>query len=196
MKDWVKPFLLKESQRFMNEMGFKEDIRQFTITNFEREIASDEGIWNILSEHLNCHFGIGAMNPDILWFTCAFGSVLADLPEEVFLKIRSMKNVFYTFTPNPGAEVKHFVFDEDDRIENWDRIIVVTFPYEVSFMPPITAKGTIVHELAHVYAHPDQAVSNEKMEDEADQLPIDWGFEEEIKAMRDYYMEEREQNHA
>jgi len=189
MKPWVKSFLMQQHKKVMNEMKMEKETRKLSLEGFKREIESDEAIRYKLIDELNCHFGVGGLLGHKNWFKDIFGSVLADLPEEVFLQIRAMKNVLYTFTPNPGAEVKHFFFEENDNHENWDRIVIVTFPFGIIDMSAKAARGMIAHELVHVCVHSDKAISNDAMEDEADRIAMEWGFEEEIKAMREYIAE-------
>jgi hypothetical protein len=136
---------------------------------------------------LRIHFSAFGFSGIGLAFKNTFGSVLSDLPKEVFLQLVGMKNVFFTFTPNPGAEVKPFVLEDRDNLGDWSRIIVVTFPYAVYGMPLMAIRGSIVHELVHVCLHSETKVgSNDAMEEEADKVAGDWGFTEEIAEMRKY----------
>lgn len=142
----------------------------------------EESVSRSLADLLNLHFGIGGHLGGQDYFAVLFGSVLSDLPKDVFLELRSRRNVFYLFTPNEGSEVKHFFFDE-----KWDHVIVVNFPYALSEMDDtMAAKGSIVHELAHVHSHSDSPVSSDEREDEADKIAIDWGFGAEIEKMREF----------
>jgi hypothetical protein len=186
MKPWVKPYLLNGLAKTLDEIGASDEWKQLKTENFIESLESHpETAWWELPGSLNTHFGLGGLGGPRDWFTSAFGSVLADLPEEVFLKLCGMKNVFFTFTPNPGAEIKPFILVED--IKTGEALKVVTFPYVITCSSPGAARGTIAHELAHLYAHPDKYASDDAMEDEADEIAKSWGFEQEVEEMRDYH---------
>jgi hypothetical protein len=194
MKDWVRPFLLEQHRKEIEELDKRALDRH--VKNFEKMIKNEEVVWDGLTETLNAHFGCGGIGGDSQWMIGAFGSTLADLPKEVFLRFEEMKHVFYVFTPSPGgAEVKPFILDQDHDVDKWDRVIIVSFPYEISCKPSAAARGMIVHELAHVYLHSDEMAITDEMENEADQTAIEWGFGDEIKALRDYekeYLQDQE----
>jgi hypothetical protein len=169
MKDWVKPYLLKE------QYG-----------PFKRDYEDKEWVYFDLLDYLNHdfgHFNIGDT------FGQIFGSVLADLPQEAFEKICNMNDVVFIFIPSRGAEVKIF----RTGVKKGERLRVVIFPHTSFFQPPKVLKGEIVHELAHVFlehyhpkGEPKAKYEDNEIERQADQTAIDWGFNEEICSLRDY----------
>lgn len=183
MRDWVKPFLIQDLRNILDEtMEDGSEKEKWIKLKIEHEMNSEESMRVGLVNFVNYDFGpvIG-----FGWsFTEAFGSVLADLPEEQFKKLISMKSVFFTFTPNPGAEVKQFKINSD--IKEGEMLQVVTFPFVASSMPFMAIKGEIIHELVHVITGIGGTV---KEEDKIDPIAIEWGFKEEIKAYRNYEKE-------
>ncbi len=176
MKEWVMPFFLQLQKR-----------RKYREYKEEKDIP-DVAVFYALVDQLECDFG-GGIGGDVDWFTSLFGSVLADLPEEVFKKIQGMRrNVFFIFTPFPGAEVKIFQM-EDRKLEGTLRI--VNFPYDSIFMPPVACRGQIAHELAHIFLEHgcgnEEKQNEEDIEDQTDATAKEWGFEKEIGELRDYY---------
>jgi hypothetical protein len=175
MKEWVMPLLQKLPY-------WKRHYK-------EVENLPDNAVFYELVNQLQCNFG-NVFGADSAWFTSIFGSVLVDLSEEVFKKIQVMKNVFFIFTPFPGAEVKIFQV-EDRQLEGTLRII--NFPYDSTFMSPAACRGQIAHELAHVFLEhgcgndENKDQTNDQVEDQTDATAKDWGFEKEIRELRDYY---------
>ncbi len=188
MRDWVIPFLLEDREKLLDETMRNEEDKKFAMEHFKEEIKSDEAVFSELVYDFNTNFGFGLGGP--AWsFTVIFGEVLANLSKDVFLKILNIKNLFFTFTPNPGAEVKHFNLDEEEHDpKNWDRILVVTFPYESYNLPLEVMKWEIAHELAHIYAGHTFS-DGDKIEDETDEIAKGWGFEAEKKAYDEYFRE-------
>jgi hypothetical protein len=193
MKDWVRPFLLEQFDnpidgKTSDELKIDKETKEFSLESFKEEIESDEVVYYDLVGELNTHFGLGSIGGPKEWITYVFGSVLADLPREVFMKIRSMDNLCFIYTPNPCAEVKHIWFEVQD-LSNWEgKIIVVNLPYNTQFMPVEAARGEIAHEIAHVDKHP-AGISNDEKEKEADETAKSWGFENEIEAHKKYNKE-------
>lgn len=196
MKDWVRPYLLKALTKSINRISKqrnwhseeeKKEWIELKSTEFEEMINNEREVFFRLSGSLQCDFGIGL--GENLIFAEIFGSVLAELPEEVFKKLCGMKALFFIFTPFPGAEVK--IINLEKGIRKGETLRIVNFPYASIFNPPLVTRGGIVHELAHVFLEHDYVENPDpdKWEDEADELPKKWGFEKEIKAMRDYYAE-------
>ncbi len=168
-KDWVGELLMQH----------------WSASDVQSLIERDEEVYTRLEWELNCDFGLGGgLNDDSLNFSMAFGTVLADLPKEAFLKLREMKNVFYTFVPLPMAMVKTFPLEEKLKAQS---IVVVTFPHFL-LMPEDALRGQIAHELAHVYLGHTQG--GQKIEDEANNLVKEWGFHKEWEA---WYTFEAEQ---
>lgn len=176
MRRWVKPFL----REMLNQRYHKWPDRKKKI---EGEIGFEYGIWHGLTDCFIYNFGVGLGTEDFL--IGAFGSVLSDIPKKVFEELRRKQNVFYIHTPNDGAEVK--VYWLDKGIRKGERLSIVNFPYISEFMPSLAVRGEIVHELAHIYREdPYNTFENDV---KTDKLAQKWGFQKEIKAMRDYYKE-------
>ncbi len=125
MKDWVKPFLNQYCRCLneCNEYSFYWELMGFLKHDFVNINESDQDI----VEKSNS-------------FTIVFGSVLADLDEEVFKQLWKMKNLFFIFTPCPGPEVKLFQLENDLRKGD---LIIVNFPYSSIDHPPKTIRGLI-----------------------------------------------------
>ena len=180
MKDWVKPYLI---QQIEEHIGGDETFRKQWIENKVESFKSDQAVYWELVEDFNYHFGFG-LGGEKDYFTTTFGAVLADLSQEVFLKLKEMRNLFFCFTPMPGAEVKQFRLEDDLRAGEVLQIVI--FPYASAFMPPMAIRGEIAHELAHVWLEHRSTTEHEKQEDETDNLAREWGFVEEIEALRQY----------
>jgi len=192
MKDWVRPYIMDQLRKTWIEGGYKNDDIEKISELKAKEISYDESVFCYLTEELNCEFWMGGIGGDYQLFTEIFGSVLADLPQNVFEKISTMKNVFYIFTPQPGAEVKILRFEHD--IMAGETIKIVNFPYTDLFNPLRVLRGEIAHEIAHIYAEHDfvqlmNGKTHEDQEDEADQLAMEWGFKDEIKELREFEKE-------
>ena len=186
MKDWVRPFLIEKLKEALKDMEEGKEKEEWIKLKIENEIDDEDSARIELVDHINHNFGygIGGYNWE---FTEIFGSVLADLPEEVFKKIQGMKGVYFIFTPNPGAEVKTPVSD----VRKGSQLRIVNFPYQSIFMPTMALRGEVVHELAHVYQE-HAGGSSDKIEDKTDELAKSWGFEKEIKALREWEIREEE----
>lgn len=179
MKDWVKPYILQRIAEYVDELAKEESEKEQWLTLKSRALEDTEILYYELTSYLNCHFGRELGDPQEFFYK-VFGSVLADLSEEVFKKLCGMKNLFLTYTPNPAAEVKIFELEYDIKEGN---LQVVTFPYSSGFLPPKALRGQIVHELVHVYTGLGAIVDQE---DQIDSIAIEWGFGEEIKAAKEY----------
>lgn len=99
------------------------------------------------------------------------------------MKLLGMSNLFFTYIPVPEAEVKYFLLGHELFT---DKLRVVTFSYESALMNISALRGVIAHEIAHVYNEhlPDR--NEAEAEDEANDLAKAWGFEKEIKALREH----------
>jgi hypothetical protein len=162
MKNWVKSFLLQR--------------KPLNPERFENEHI----VYCELVDCLKYDFGSGPG-----WatetFIEIFGSVLSELPEEVFNKIFQMENLFFIFSPFPGAEVKLFQLKNDLKA---GALRIVNFPFDSAFMPIEAIKGGVVHELAHIYS--EHEISSKKIDDEANGIVKGWSFKEEIRAFKEY----------
>ena len=184
MRDWVKPFLVQKTQdEIEKELGHK--IKEGWRERYAMQLRRDKAVHYQLTNCFNTDFGFGGLHGPKERMVYTFGSVLADLPEEVFKKLYASKNLFLSFSPNPGAEVKVF-FPEHD-IKAGERLQLVVFPYEGGLMPPEALRGQIVRELIHVYHENEFSVH--EMAEKTDEIARIWGFEDEIKALRDYWAE-------
>jgi len=194
MRDWVKSFLLEEIRNTINELApnisdFEKE-EWFNLSS--QELNKEDGIFVELTRFFNTNIGGGIVGPGWV-FTCAFGSVLADLPKDVFDALREMKNLFIAYCELGGAQVKWF--DPEHDISVGERIIVVVFPESTGFYPLPALRGVIAHELAHVYARhvmPEKLNMGDKAEEEADALARSWGFEAGIDALREMEKERKE----
>ncbi len=189
MKDWVRLYLLEKHTELLAELDYDESKKKISTEYKIKELEHEEAVYCDLADLFNTHFGIGGMGGPSYSFTVRFGSVLADLPQEAFVKLCGMKNLVFTFNANPGAEVKQFNFEHDIHIPAGEMLQVVVFPYENEFMYFGAARGEIVHELAHLYLEHTATIEHEKQEDETDNLAREWGFEKEIEALREYEKE-------
>jgi hypothetical protein len=175
MKAWVKPFLIESAQDEMEkELGHK--IKEGWRERYAMQLGRDFAVYYKLTHCFNTDFGFGGLAGPKERMVYTFGSVLADLPEDIFKKLHEKKNLFISFTPNPGAEVKVF-FGE--------KIELVTFPYECDRMPPMALRGQILRELIYVYH--EGGFSVDEIIEKTDEIARSWGLGEEIKALRDYW---------
>lgn len=187
MKDWVKPFIIQEFTNSLNRIGKSEEEKKEKIEQKTKGLENDEVIYYELINLLQCDFGDGLAG-DSKDFTMMFGLTLADLPEETFRKLYRMKNVFYIFTPFPGAEVKILNLDENIQEE---QLKIVNFPYDSIDMTRKALKGEIAHELAHISL--EHITGEDEMEDEADKTVRSWGFEKDLKALKDAHAKYHEE---
>ena len=170
MKDWVKPYLNKQYKCIGD--------------------CKEGDFYSELTMELECDFGrpYDDVNRDrIDYFTGIFGSVLADLPKKVFKSFAKFKNLFFIFTPCPGAEVKFFQLRKGLRKGRPLRI--VNFPYSLlqipeegieTFTREKVIRGHIVHELSHIFSGDE--ISSDDIELRADETARGWGFDAEIEA--------------
>jgi len=179
MKDWVKPYILQRITEYVDKVAKTEPEKEQWLALKSKALEDVEILYYELTSYLNCHFGKELGDPQE-YFYKVFGSVLADIPEEVFKKLCGMKNLIFTYTPHPGAEVKIFELECDVREGN---LQVVIFPHGSGFVPPKALRGEIVHELVHVYTGLGTIIDQE---DQIDSIAIEWGFGEEIKATNEY----------
>ena len=103
MKDWVKHFLTsklyKEARAKWGKNQPTDSKREMVTMELGRLMASKTGIYYALIECLQCYFG-EEIDPNVAAnFSQLFGSVLVNLPEEVFSKISKMKIAFSLFNP-------------------------------------------------------------------------------------------------
>ena len=167
MKDWVKPYVVEKH-------GLKGRLNR-TLSDREAEYH--------LAALLQVDF-VKGVEGDSQFLMEAFGSALADLPEDVFVKLKKMEHLLFVFAPNLDAEVKHFCLN---NIIKEKSIIVITFPFFVAYWSPLVVRGTIVHALARVYIENVwNTVGGDEREKEADKLAVEWGYKDEIKALDDF----------
>lgn len=159
MKDWVKPFLEQKLKG-----SYSESAAYYYLVSCLRQYD----------------FG-GALGWPVEPFMEALGSVLSDVPEKVFKQISQMENLFFVFTPFPGAEVKVFQLEHDLKA---GMLRIVNFPFDTAFMPLKAMRGEVAHELAHIFG--EHEVPSDEAEDEADRIVKEWGLGDELDAFRDY----------
>src|SRR4030043_1801211 len=186
MRDWVKPYLLEKFTEGACQHIKDEKSKQQSLEHRMKQLEVDDTVYYELVGCLKYDFGTG-FGGDQDTFITLLGSVLADLPEEVFKKISEMKNVVYFFAPFPGVEVKLLTVDENMKGE---RLKIVVFPHESMHMPFDAIKGEIAHELARILLEHDPAHDDyDKRKDEANEAAKKWGFEKELEALRKYFQE-------
>lgn len=144
-----------------------------------RTLEGKETFYHELISCLNCHFARELGYTEGFFYN-VFGSVLADLPEEVFKEICSMKNLFFVYTPYPRAETKIFQL-KNDITERTLQIVI--FPFDSDFLPSMVLRGEIVRELVRVHRGLVDVVEQEQR---IDAISKEWGFREEIEALREY----------
>lgn len=184
MKGWVKPYILQRTSESVGQLVEDEPDRDQWLALKSKALEDREILYHELTSYLNCHFGRELGDPQE-FFLKVFGSVLADLPGEVFKKLCGVKNLFFTYTPHPGAELK--AFELNHRIDEGN-LHIVAFPHSSGYLPQRVLRGEIVHELAHVYRGTVEVVEEE---DQIDAIAVEWGFEREIKAFREHTRETR-----
>ena len=187
MKNWVRSYLLEEYERFFEQLGGDPDLNKAQMEEIAKMPEDDEEVYLELSCKVKIQFRDFVFGGKGWYVAAVFGSVLADLPKEVFMRIVERTNVVYTFTLNQRAEANTFKLDGEEDVNQRGRNTVVTFPYQAVFMPIAALRGTIVHKLVHVYLLSQEIASNDAMEAEADKVAREWGFQEETAAMRKYY---------
>jgi len=186
MRDWVRPHLI---QRIMDEIksdpNGSEETKEEMIKLRSKEIEHEElEVYSELMGELQYDFGRGIAGEKI-YFEDNFGEVLSNIPEEAFKKLSQMKNLFFLFTPHEGATWRTIPLNDD--LKATEGLKIVNFPFATVFKSPKAIRGTVVHELAHIFAEHD--LWKEENENEADEIARSWGFEEEIKALNDYWAE-------
>jgi len=179
MKDWVKPYILQRTAEYVDGLVNQGSEKEQWLALKSKALEDPDILYHELTLCLNCHFGREIGDPQEFFYK-VFGSVLSDLPEEVFMKLCGMDNLFFTYNPNPEGEMK--VFEVDHEIPGGN-LRVVTFPYCSGFLSPNALRGEIVHELVHVYKG---VVDIIEQEDQINSTAIEWGFEEEIRAAKQY----------
>ena len=66
-------------------------------------------------------------------FTLAFGSVLGDLEEREFQKLRDMRNIFYVFGVDPVGGIRSVDFKDSVRFTEKEKIRIVVFGAQGAF---------------------------------------------------------------
>lgn len=179
MKEWVKPYVLQRTAENFVESAEDESEKKQWMALKSKMLENKEILYHELISCLNCHFSKELGIPEEFFYT-VFGSVLADLPERVFKRLCSMKNLFFVYTPNRRAETK--IIELKNNITE-QKLQVVVFPYDSDFLPSMVLRGEILHELVHVHTGLADII---EQEDQIESIAIEWGFEEEIKAVREY----------
>jgi len=179
MKDWVKHFLTgklyKEARAKWGKNQPTDSKKEMVTMELERLMASETGIYYALIECLQCYFG-EEIDPNVAaTFSQLFGSVLVDLPEEVFSKISKMKNLFFLFNPIRQTWAAQFKLKE--AIPEGENLKIVNYFYQTPYMPRKAARGEIVQGL--IIAYSDEGLTEERMYE----IAKNWGFGEEIREL-------------
>jgi hypothetical protein len=164
LKEWVSSFLRS-----------RED-PNISPEELEREIGVPIFCYQRLSKCFNINFQSNVRLCEL------FGSVLADLPIEVFADLLNTRNLFF-FWSGSLAMVQAVNFTEGKPA------IFCYFSDRLLQKSDSIVRGAIAHELSHIISrHYEDEVQQLQtvgaMEDEADQRAIEWGFEFEIRAVR------------
>ena len=179
MKDWVKTFLTSKLYREAKGKWGKslptDSKRELVTRELEKLTATETGIYYALIECLQCYFGEEADVNVAANFPQLFGSILTDLPEEVFSKLSRMKNVFFLF--NPVRQTWAALFKLKEAIPEGETLKIVNYFYQTPYMPKKAAIGEIVQGL--IMAYYDEDLSEDRMYEVAK----NWGFGEEIKGL-------------
>jgi hypothetical protein len=179
MKDWVKHFLTgklyKEARAKWGKNQPTDSKKEMVTMELERLMASETGIYYALIECLQCYFG-EEIDPNVAaTFSQLFGSVLVDLPEEVFIKISKMGNLFFLFNPIRQTWAAQFKIKE--ALPVGEVLKIVNYFYQTPYMPKKAAIGEVVQGL--VMAYSDEDLTEDKMFESAK----NWGFGEEMKEL-------------
>jgi hypothetical protein len=107
-----------------------------------------------------------------------FGSIISDLPEEVFCQLLAMRNLFFSFTESL-AFVQGFDFVEGTPG------IFCAFSERLLNLSDTCVRGGIIHELSHIvlghYSREAQSLSlKSELENQANEKAVSMGFEYEI----------------
>jgi hypothetical protein len=114
MKEWVKPYLFKNLMNMFYKISKQPaELKAKWIELKPKEFEEPESVFCDLTDFLQRDFGYGLA--ENLTFKKIFGSVLADLPFEVFEKLCGMKNVFFIYSPMQGSELKVFHLEKGMR---------------------------------------------------------------------------------
>jgi pSer/pThr/pTyr-binding forkhead associated (FHA) protein len=182
MRKWVKPYILQRTAKYIDGLMPDRLEKEQWLALKSNVLEDPDILYYELTLCLNCHFGRELGDPQEFFYK-VFGSVLADLPEEVFKKLCDMKNLLFTYNPNPEGEVKVFGLEHDITEDN---LQAVTFPFCSGFVPPMALRGQIVHQLVKVCTGLGDVYGQE---DRIDSIAIQWGFGEETKAAKQYKKE-------
>jgi len=182
MREWVKPYVLQRTAEDLADSSKDESEKREWMTLKSKMLEDEEILYHELISCLNCHLSRELGEPDEFFYH-VFGSVLADLPEKVFKRLCSMKNLFFVHTPNPRAETK--VMALKNHITE-QKLQVVVFPYDSGFLPSMALRGEIVRELVHVHTG---LVDLTEQGDQIELIAREWGFGEEIRAASEHRKE-------
>jgi hypothetical protein len=105
-------------------MGHK--VKEGWRERYAKQLRRDVTVYYELTNCFNSDFGFGGLSGFKETMVYTFGTVLADLPEEVFKKLYASKNLFFSFTPEPGAEIKVFFPEHDIKVG--EKLQLVVFP--------------------------------------------------------------------
>lgn len=166
MKDWVLPFLREKGDSTIS------------IEQLEMDLSTPTFCFRRLSK---C-FNINSTNFRLVEL---FGSVLADLPEDVFQQLLCTRNLFFSFNDR-------IAFVQAMNLVEFERTaILCVFSEELLKLNDSSVRGTISHELAHIIlghykAEVQEMQTRAAMEGSADRLAEAWGFSYEILKIREY----------
>jgi hypothetical protein len=189
MKEWVKSHVLRKTVEDLAESAKDESEKEQWLAIKTKMLEDKAVLYHELISCLNCHFGTEWGEPDAFFYN-VFGSVLADLPEEVFMRLSQMKNLFFVYTPNSGGETKIIDLDHDITEQ---KLQIVLFPYDSDLLPSTVLRGRIIHELVRVYTG---LVDIVEQEGRIDAIAMEWGFKQETKAVKEHPTKKRSEKEA
>jgi len=180
MKDWVKSFLTsKLYKERKHKFGKDKDTawkKEYIEGEFRARYSTEEGICVGLAECLRLQMYGDENSVAVQTFIKLLGSVLGEVPEEVFRKIVTVENVFFGY--NPLRQTSAWKFDIPCGNPQGGEVRFINFFYETPFMPPAAAKGEIVVGLMYSVWDKNDPVT----EDDIKRAGKDWGFTKEIDA--------------
>jgi hypothetical protein len=95
-----------------------------------------------------------------------------------------MKNLFFLWA---SFEARVQVFSLETNLKKGEKLWVVNLSPHLNVLYSHTARrGVIVHEIAHVYLYPGEFDTKEAHQG-ADALAREWGFGDEIEALRAHW---------
>jgi len=169
MKDWVVPFLRMKGDPNISSEELDRDL-QIPIFCYQR-LA---GCFRIITPRFYDR-------ERLLWLT---GFVLSNIPEDIFLTLRALNLMILSMDGFGGATMV-----TNGALINLSRVLTLRDDL---------ATAVIVHEVAHTVGGELFGTLNavDDLEKRSDDLASEWGFQQEIDALRAYFDEKEENNYG